>query len=316
MTKVRQRTQSLSILSCSRHKRYGFTAQTHAALPTMMSGLDGCSRADVTWVGYGEKEGESFHVCFCAAQCWLGTVAELGSAWSASIIYIYIYIYIFFSKVAREDVLVKKSNCTTWIRTRDPSLMISGALPTELWCSCQPRQNRMTVSLEHQTHFSCETTQAGGRQPSTVTHTFHIESTMRGAPMRYILLRFEGFEEMNFFSKVAREDVRVKKSNCTTWIRTRDPSLMISGALPTELWCSCQPRQNRMTVSLEHLFYKLILFCHSTFSSFFESPWYIHNRRECTLACSFWRSKIKIFFKKIRVFYGMLKMANGMMTIV
>ena len=27
---------------------------------------------------------ESFHVCFSAAQRWLGTVAEQGSAWSAS----------------------------------------------------------------------------------------------------------------------------------------------------------------------------------------------------------------------------------------
>ena len=50
----------------------------------MMSGLDGCLHADVTWVGSGEKEGESFHVCFSAAQCWRGTVAEQGSAWSAS----------------------------------------------------------------------------------------------------------------------------------------------------------------------------------------------------------------------------------------
>ena len=41
--------------------------------------------ADVTWVGSGEKEGESFHVCFSAAQCWLGTVAEQGSAWLASL---------------------------------------------------------------------------------------------------------------------------------------------------------------------------------------------------------------------------------------
>ena len=32
------------------------------------------------------KEGESFHVCFSAAQCWQGTVAEEGSAWSASAI--------------------------------------------------------------------------------------------------------------------------------------------------------------------------------------------------------------------------------------
>ena len=40
----------------------------------------------MTWVGSGEKEGESFHVCFSAAQCWRGrTVAEQGSAWSASI---------------------------------------------------------------------------------------------------------------------------------------------------------------------------------------------------------------------------------------
>ena len=79
--KVCQRTQPLS---CSRHKRNECKAQAQAALPTMMSGLDGCLRADVTWVGSGEKEGESFHVCFSAAQCWLGTVAEQGLAWSAS----------------------------------------------------------------------------------------------------------------------------------------------------------------------------------------------------------------------------------------
>ena len=41
----------------------------------------------MTWVGSGEKEGESFHVCFSAAQCWRGTVAEQGSAWSASKLY-------------------------------------------------------------------------------------------------------------------------------------------------------------------------------------------------------------------------------------
>ena len=79
--KVCQRAQPLS---CSRHNRNGCKAQAQAALPTMMSGLDGCLRADVTWVGSGEEEGESFHVCFSAAQCWLGTVAEQGSAWSAS----------------------------------------------------------------------------------------------------------------------------------------------------------------------------------------------------------------------------------------
>ena len=55
MSKVRQRTQPLS---CLRHERNGCRAQAQAALPTMMSGLDGYLRADVTWVGSGEKEGE------------------------------------------------------------------------------------------------------------------------------------------------------------------------------------------------------------------------------------------------------------------
>ena len=82
MSKVRQRTQPLS---CSRHKRNGCRAQAQAAL----SGLDGCLRADVTWVGEGagEKEEESFYVCFSAAQCWRGTGAGQCSAWSASNIY-------------------------------------------------------------------------------------------------------------------------------------------------------------------------------------------------------------------------------------
>ena len=79
MSKVRQRTQPSS---CSRHKRNWCRAQAQAALPTMMSGLDGCLRADVTWVGEGagEKEEESFYVCFSAAQCWRGTGAGQGSA--------------------------------------------------------------------------------------------------------------------------------------------------------------------------------------------------------------------------------------------
>ena len=37
-------------ITCSRHKRNGCKAQAQAALPTMMSGLDVCLRADVTWV--------------------------------------------------------------------------------------------------------------------------------------------------------------------------------------------------------------------------------------------------------------------------
>ena len=63
----------------------------------------------MTWVGSGEKEGESFHVCFSAAQCWRGTVAEQGSAWSASI-YIYIYIYIYLKKLTIEANLYSTIN--------------------------------------------------------------------------------------------------------------------------------------------------------------------------------------------------------------
>ena len=60
MSKVRQRTRPLS---CSRHKRNGCRAQ--AALPTMMSGLDGCLHADVTWVG--ERAGEKKKRVFMSA---------------------------------------------------------------------------------------------------------------------------------------------------------------------------------------------------------------------------------------------------------
>ena len=84
VSKVHQRTQPLS---CSRHKRNGCRAQAQAALATMMCGLDGCLREDVTWVGEGalEKEEESFYVCFSAAQCWWGTGVGQGSAQSASL---------------------------------------------------------------------------------------------------------------------------------------------------------------------------------------------------------------------------------------
>ena len=63
MSKVRQRTPPLS---CSRHKRNGCRAQAQAALPTMMSGLDGCERERDMGREWG-KEGESFHVCFSSA---------------------------------------------------------------------------------------------------------------------------------------------------------------------------------------------------------------------------------------------------------
>ena len=86
--KVCQRTQPLS---CSRHKRNRCKAQAQAALPTMMSGLDGCLRADVTWVGVGKMKERVFMSAFLLPNAGWGTVAEQGSAWSASI-YIYIYL--------------------------------------------------------------------------------------------------------------------------------------------------------------------------------------------------------------------------------
>ena len=38
-----------------------------------------------TWVGSGERDGGSFHVCFSGARCWMMTGSEQGSAWSASV---------------------------------------------------------------------------------------------------------------------------------------------------------------------------------------------------------------------------------------
>ena len=73
MSKVRQPTQQFS---CSRYKINDCRAQ--AALLTMMSGLHGFLRADMTWVGSGEKEEESFHVCFSAAKMLAGDRSGTG----------------------------------------------------------------------------------------------------------------------------------------------------------------------------------------------------------------------------------------------
>ena len=63
MSKVCQRTQPLS---CSRHKRNGCRAQAQKALPTMMSGLDVCLRADVTCVWeWGKRRRKFSCLLFC-----------------------------------------------------------------------------------------------------------------------------------------------------------------------------------------------------------------------------------------------------------
>ena len=52
-----------------------------------------------------------------------------------------------------------------------PSLVASDALTTELWCSRHPSRDRSTFSSDFVTHTSCESTQAGGTQPSLYPHT-------------------------------------------------------------------------------------------------------------------------------------------------
>ena len=61
---------------------------------------------------------------------------SLCATWRQTL-YIKTYIFFFF-KGCQGRCSSEKINCTSGIRTRDPSLVISGAPPAELWCSCQP----------------------------------------------------------------------------------------------------------------------------------------------------------------------------------
>ena len=61
MSKVRQRTQPLS---CSRHNRNGCGAQAQTALPTMMSGLDGCLRTRDMGREWGKEKERVFMSAF------------------------------------------------------------------------------------------------------------------------------------------------------------------------------------------------------------------------------------------------------------
>ena len=83
------------------------------------------------------------------------------------------------------NIRVSNNNIKTGLRERDkrekseeeidchhqdsnqgPSLVASDALTTELWCTRHPSRGRSTFSSDFVTHTSCESTQAGGTQPS------------------------------------------------------------------------------------------------------------------------------------------------------
>ena len=60
----------------------------------------------------------------------------------------------------------EKIDCHHQDSNQGPSLVASDALTTELWCSRHPSRGRSTFSSDFMTHTSCESTQAGGTQPS------------------------------------------------------------------------------------------------------------------------------------------------------
>ena len=60
----------------------------------------------------------------------------------------------------------EKIDCHHQDSNQGPSLVASDALTTELWCSRHPSRGRSTFSSDFVTHTSCESTQAGGTQPS------------------------------------------------------------------------------------------------------------------------------------------------------
>ena len=65
----------------------------------------------------------------------------------------------------------EKIDCHHQDSNQGPSLVASNALTTELWCSRHPSRDCSTFSSDFVTHTSCESTQAGGTQPSLYPHT-------------------------------------------------------------------------------------------------------------------------------------------------
>ena len=83
-------------------------------------------------------------------------------------------IIIIFTSLRERDKREKseeKIDCHHQDSNQGPSLVASDALTTELWCSRHPSRDCSTFSSDFVTHTSCESTQAGGTQPSLYPHT-------------------------------------------------------------------------------------------------------------------------------------------------
>ena len=68
----------------------------------------------------------------------------------------------------------EKIDCHHQDSNQGPSLVASDALTTELWCSRHPSRDCSTFSSDFVAHTSCESTQAGGTQPSLYPHIIII----------------------------------------------------------------------------------------------------------------------------------------------
>ena len=115
---------------------------------------------------------------FSFFHIWLASVEfrrEKSSTWHvASNFLIIIIIIIIFTSLRERDKREKseeKIDRHHQDSNQGPSLAASDALTTELWCSRHPSRGCSTFSSDFVTHTSCESTQAGGTQPSLYPHT-------------------------------------------------------------------------------------------------------------------------------------------------
>ena len=79
---------------------------------------------------------------------------------------VYIYILTGLRERDKREKSEEKIDCHHQDSNQGPSLVASDALTTELWCSRHPSRGRSTFFSDFVTHTSCESTQAGGMQPS------------------------------------------------------------------------------------------------------------------------------------------------------
>ena len=119
----------------------------------------------------------------------------------------------------KREMSEEKIDCHHQDSNQGPSLVASDALTTELWCSRHPSRGRSTFSSDFVTHTSCESTQAGGTQPSLLTHTLHVQTSTRGAPSHKILT---GLREGD------KREMSEEKIDCHHQDSNQGPSLVAS----------------------------------------------------------------------------------------